>query len=117
MGKPVGGTCYFKVDGEQLELASDDVTVKNFQGFTRESKAAGLFLEKDVIPEVKGTFLVPKGFPRDKVLKGTDMTITVEFKTGDTAVLSGAYVVDDVEHNVGSGELPLTFNGTKGEYI
>lgn len=116
MGKPVGGTCYFKVDGDQLELASDDVTCKNFQGFTRESKAAGLYLEKDAIPEIKGTFLVPKGFPRDKVLKGTDMTITVELKTGEVGVLSGAYVVDDVEHNGGSGELPLTFHGEKGEY-
>jgi hypothetical protein len=112
----VGGSVYFKVDGDQYELSSDGITLKNFQGVVRDTVAPGKYTEKDVHPEMSGTFIVESGDASVlAVLSG--VTLTAELKTGEVAVLDGAYTVGDVEHDTGKGELKLTFHGEKGQYL
>lgn len=116
MAKPIGGTCYFKVDGIQLELASDDVTV-DIQATEKKGVVAGYFTESDRIPSIEGEFIVPKEFPLDKLDKMTDGTITVELKSGRTASLSGAYREGSSPIEGGKGTTKMKFEGTKGEWL
>ncbi len=114
MGKRVAGTSYFKVDGGQLSLEGG-VECPLFD-VIRESKegAPGYYKEKDVIPYVKGTFIVPDDFPLDKLNNGINMTITTELANGKTYVLSGAYVVGEANYNSEEGTAEIRFEGVKG---
>lgn len=116
MAKPIGGTCYFKVDGAQLELASDDVTV-NIQGAVKTGVVPGYFTESDMIPKIEGEFVVPKGFPLEKLLVMESGTITVELRSGLVASLSGAYVAGEASVDAGKGTCKITFEGTQGEWL
>lgn len=114
----VAGTCYVKVDGDQLELKSDsgiEATMfdKNREVVMGQSGVAGL-KEQARTPMVKGTFLVVPGFPLQKLNDSTDLTITVEFINGQTYTLSGAFVVGEVNYKSDSGEVEIEFNGVKG---
>lgn len=68
MGKRLAGTCYFKVDGEQLELQGD--LEFPFNSVTRETMASTTgvvgFKETVTVPYVAGTFIVPESFPRQQ---------------------------------------------------
>lgn len=114
----VAGTVYAKVDGDQLEMKSDsgievpmfDVSRETVMG---QSGVAGL-KETAQLPYVKGTFIVGPNFPREKLNDSTELTLTVEFITGKTYTLSGAYVVGEAVYKSDSGELEIEFNGIKG---
>ena len=77
MGKRLAGTCYFKVDGEQLELQGD--LEFPFNSVTRETMASTTgvvgFKETVTVPYVAGTFIVPESFPVSKLMESTAMTI------------------------------------------
>jgi len=114
----VAGTCYCKVDGDQLEIKSDSGIEATMFDTTREpvmgqSGVAGL-KEMAITPSVKGTFIVTPNFPIDKLNTATDMTITTEFINGKTYTLSGAFRVGDSTFKSDSGEVELEFNGIKG---
>ncbi len=116
--KPLAGTAYVKVDGEQLELKSDSGIKappfeKKRETIMGQSGVAG-YKETSVMPFVKGTFLVNANFPREKLSESTDMTVTVEFIDGSVYTLSGAYTVGDSERDSDTGEIELEFNGVKG---
>lgn len=116
MAKPIGGTCYFKVDGVQLELASDDVTI-DIQSTEKKGVVAGYYTESDVIPSIEGEFVVPRSFPMQKILRMDNGTITVELKSGLTASLSGAYLADRAPVEGGKGTIKMKFEGTRGEWL
>lgn len=66
MGQRIAGTCYFKVDGEQLELEGGiEVPLFKTKREATESISGptGFYKETDVIPFIKGSFLVPSSFP------------------------------------------------------
>jgi hypothetical protein len=117
MGKRVAGTCYFKVDGEQLELKGGiELPLFKTKRESVESMSGptGLYKETDVVPFVKGTFLVPDDFPLDKLEESVEMTITAELANGMVYTLSGAYHVGDANLKGDDGEVDLEFNGKKG---
>jgi hypothetical protein len=63
----VAGTCYLKVDGEQLELKSEagieaPLFDKERATIMGQSGVAGL-KETDKMPFIKGTFIVGPNFP------------------------------------------------------
>lgn len=116
--KPLAGTAYVKVDGDQLELKSDSGIKappfdKKRETIMGQSGPAG-YKETAQMPYVKGTFLVNKDFPREKLNESDDMTVTVEFVDGTVYTLSGAYVVGESERDSDTGEIELEFNGAKG---
>lgn len=116
MGKRVAGICYFKVDGEQLELEGDiEVPMKKTKK-TSKPGASGFYTEEVVTPFVSGKFTIPDDFPRQKVLDGKDLTITVELANGWVYTLSGGYNVDDANLNGTEGNSDLRWDGKNGDF-
>lgn len=90
----IGGTCYFKIDGQQLSLTggievpmnrtvNDDIIGLDGSVDRKETHRA---------PYVKGTFKVPKNFPVSKITSSDEMTITAELANGQVYVLSSAWL-------------------------
>jgi hypothetical protein len=119
MGQRIAGTCYFKIDGEQLELEGG-IELPLFKT-KRESVESisgptGYFKESDVVPFIKGSFLVPSTFPLSTLESGTEMTITAELANGMVYTLSGAFIVGDAALKGDEGKVDLEFNGKKGDF-
>lgn len=117
MGK-IAGTCYFKIDGQQLSLTggievpmntkiNDDVIGLDGSVDRKETHRA---------PYTKGTFKVPKGFPVSKIIDSDQMTITSELANGMTYVLSQAWLHGEANHNGEEGTVDLEFHGEEGDY-
>ena len=114
MGQKVAGTSYVKVDGVQMVISGDIEAPLN--KVKRETITKGHFKEEEVVPFLSGEYVIPKGLDVDKIMSGTNMTITTEFANGKVYTLSGAYVVG--EANVGSdeGKASIRFEGNEGDW-
>lgn len=117
MGSKLAGTCFIKVDGEQLELQGNLEFQLNT--VTRETVLstggpAG-YKETVAIPYIAGDFLVPKDFPVTKLMEGTAMTVTAECANGMVYTLSDAYAVSDIAFKPIDGVVTIRFEGTNGE--
>ena len=114
MGQKVAGTCYIKVDGEQLTITGGvEVPLSKFK---RETIATGVFKEEDLTPYVAVDAVKTSGFPQAKLENGTNMTVTVEFKDGSCYVLSGAYVVDEMKMSADDAKVAIKFDGISGDW-
>jgi len=114
----IAGTCYLKVDGQQLSLTGGIEVPMNTA--IRED-VVGLTGDVDYketwrAPYVKGTFKVPKAFPVSKITSSTSMTITAELANGQVYVLSGAWLSGEANHNAEEGTADLEFHGEEGFY-
>lgn len=114
----IGGTCYFKIDGQQLSLTGGIEVPLN-----KNVKESVLGLAGDVdyketwrAPYIKGTFKVPKDFPVSKLTTSDQMTITAELANGQVYVLSSAFLAGEANHNAEEGTAELEFNGEEGDY-
>lgn len=114
MGQKVAGTCYIKIDGEQV-VTTGGIEVP-LNKFKRETITKGFFKEEDVVPFVKGDLLKTQGVDWAKVANGENMTITVEFPDGGVYVLSGAYVVGDMNVSADDAKVSVEFNGIEGDW-
>lgn len=112
MGQKVAGTCYIKVDGVQLVLTGGGEAPLSDK--KRETVVTGYFKEEDLPPYLKFTAVLTPDFPRKKLVDGTDMTVTCEFKNDTVYVLSGGYLVDEPSANGDDGTIELQFDGNKG---
>lgn len=115
MGR-VAGTCYIKVDGEQLEVSGgvecpiNEVTRETVMSATGP---AG-YKETPQRPFVKLSAILVAGFPREKVAQATDMTVTAEFPNGTAYTLSQAYLEGEATAKADDGTTELEFSGKKG---
>lgn len=114
MGQKVAGTCYVKVDGDQLVITGGVEAPLSM--VKRETIVPGYFKEEDRAPFLKVDAVKTPGFPMKKLANGTSMTITAEFKDGTSYVLSGAYLVDDVNVTADDGKVSLNFEGISGDW-
>jgi len=117
MTQRVAGTCYFKVDGAQLETTLEGDVEASLLNVKRETIRPGYYKETEQTPFLKGTFLFTKEFPLDKLNTATEMTITVELANGKVATLSNAYVVGDTSIKNSDGTTELTFEGRRIDWI
>ncbi len=118
MAKKIAGTCYIKVDGEQLELeGSLELPVSNT---TREAvmSLGGVAGFKEVAraPRLAGDFIFTGAFPLEKITTATDMVITAELANDMIYTLTGAFFVGDSNITADEGKIPLEFNGEKGYF-
>lgn len=116
MAKRIAGTCFFKVDGEQLELsgkAEAPMTTKKRETLVSTTGVAG-YKEEHRTPYLKATFFIPTGFPRAKLDDSDNMSITTEFANGEVYTLSGAFVVGEPSYDSEAGTAEYEFNGTNG---
>lgn len=116
MGKRLAGTCYVKVDGEQLELEGSlefPITKVTRTSLLANGRVVG-FQETPVAPYISGNFYVTPDFPVEKITSGEDMTVTAECANGMVYTLSGAYVSDQVNFNPNDGTMTIKFDGEDG---
>jgi len=116
MSKRLAGTCYFKVDGEQLEASGKieaPLTSVNRSTLMSTTGVAG-YKEEQRTPYMKATLFVGSTFPREKLEETDDMSITTEFANGSVYTLSGAYVVGEPSYDSEAGTAEYEFNGIKG---
>lgn len=114
MGQKVAGTCYVKVDGQQLEITGG--CEAPLSKFKRETIVKGYFKEEDTVPFLKVDAVKTPGVDWPKIADGSDMTVTCEFKDGSTYVLTGAYVVGDLNVTADDGKVAIEFNGREGDW-
>lgn len=114
MGQKVAGTVYIKIDGAQLVITGGVEAPLN--KYSRETIVKGFFKEEDVIPFLKVDAVKTPGVDWAKIANGTDMTATAEFKDGSTYVLTGAYVVGDLNVTGDDGKVAIEFNGSEGDW-
>lgn len=114
MGQKVAGTCYVKVDGQQVVITGG--VEAPLSDVKRETIAPGCFKEEDLAPFLKVDAVKTPGIDWQRVGKGTDMTVTCEFKDGSTYVLTGAYVVGDLNVTGDDGKVAIEFNGVNGDW-
>ncbi|NDV11675.1 phage tail tube protein [Crenobacter caeni] len=115
MGKKAAGTCYIKVDGDQLAVAGGvEVPLTAVEREAINTSAGVFYSEKDLTPYVKLEAVIPKDFPREKITQSDDMTITVELANGSVYVLSGAFLINPAALKGDDGKAELEFNGEKG---
>lgn len=114
----IGGTCYFKIDGQQLSLTGGiEVPLnKNVKDDVIGMAGDSDYKESHRAPYIKGTFKVPKDFPVNKVTTSDQMTITAELANGQVYVLSAAWLHGEANHNAEEGTADLEFHGEEGDY-
>lgn len=117
MGKKLAGTCFIKVNGQQLELQGNcEFPLSSVQRETMLSTTgvAG-YKETVVAPYVSGDFIVTADFPIEEIKESTAQTITVECANGLIYTLSDAYVTDVIAYKPIDGTLSIKWEGTNGE--
>ncbi|HGM5579288.1 TPA: phage tail tube protein [Pseudomonas putida] len=114
MGQKVAGTCYIKVDGSQLVVTGG--VEAPLSKVKRETIIKGYFKEEDRAPFLKVDAVKVPGFPFAKIAEAINMTVTAEFKDGSSYVLSGAYLVDDMNVTGDDGKVSLNFEGVSGDW-
>lgn len=116
-GRKVAGTCYIKADGVQLPVEGGvEVPLTDVERESINTSAGVYFSEKDVTPYTKVSCVIPGDFPREKITKSTDMTITSELANGMVYVLSGAWLKNPAALKGDEGKSELEFEGNKGIY-
>lgn len=118
MAKRLAGTCYIKVDGEQLEVSGGmeaPLADRKKESVVGASGVAG-FKETVIAPSIKLSAILVPGFPLDKLTSSTDMTITAEFANGSVYTLSGAWFMGESVHKAEDGTADLEFGGLRGQW-
>lgn len=114
----VAGTCYVKIDGDQLEVSgglevpSTSVTRETVMGIN----GVGGYKETARKPSVKVSAIVRADFPLARLAEATDMTVTAEFPAGQVYTLSGAYLVGEPTVKADDGTTELEFEGMRGQW-
>ncbi|MCW8918909.1 MAG: phage tail tube protein [Gammaproteobacteria bacterium] len=119
MGNRIAGTCYLKVDGEQLELSGSitcSMSGAEKEGLSGLSGVAG-YKETPRVPFIEVEAYVPANFPVSTLEGMDDGTVTAELANGKTAVLSGAWLAGTVDVNGAEGTTSLKFEGLDGKWI
>ncbi|MCX2957531.1 phage tail tube protein [Serratia symbiotica] len=114
----IGGTCYFKVDGQQLslngsvEVPMNTVIREDLVGIDGSVH----YKETHRAPYIKAEFKVERSFPIEKLTTADEMTITAELANGMVYVLSAAWLSGEYSHNADEGTVEMEFHGNEGFY-
>ena len=114
----IAGTCYFKIDGQQLSMTGGIEVPMNTKVNDDVIGLDGSVDRKEThrSPYIKGTFKVPKDFPVNKVTTSDQMTITAELANDQVYVLSSAWLHGEANRNAEEGTADLEFHGEEGDY-
>ena len=117
MGKRLAGTCYFKVDGQQLELQGNlEFPMAKVTRETMASTGGPVGLKETIAtPYIAGDFIVTSDFPTETLMESESMTITAECANGMVYTLSDAWLVGDAAFKPVDGTISLRFEGLDGD--
>jgi len=114
----IAGTCYIKVDGEQLSVQGS-VEVPLITA-TRETllSTAGVagYNETQIAPYVALTAYITDKTTISTLVDGTEMTITAELANGKVYTLEGAYLAGEIAYSASDGTASLRFEGINGSF-
>lgn len=119
MTQCLGGIFYVKVDGQQLKVSSDAMTVPlNTVTKTSQISTSGVagYTATMRVPFIECSCFIPKDFPRD-IFERDDLTVTAEFINGDVYSLTQAWVANDVDLDAAQGKTTIRFEGMNGGFI
>ena len=118
MSKRIAGTCYVKVDGEQLSLSGSLSCSMNTVVREAQMGSTGVagYSENPVAPTISGTFNFMEEFPIEKLMEQTSMTVTAELANGKVFTLSEAFVSGEVQASPNDGTVSITFTGVRGNW-
>lgn len=111
------GILYVKVDGEQFSISGDvEIPLSTEQRETMIDVTGSVVGYKStyIAPYVSLTSFFVSDFPIQKIIDGTDMTVTAELANGMVYTLSEAILVNETPVTVMDGTVPLRFEGKKG---
>lgn len=114
--KRIAGTCYIKVDGDQLEVSggvSFPIVTATREAVLGSSGPVG-YKETLTAPYIKVTAIGVTSLPLEKFRDAVGMTVTAETASGRTYTLSEAFVAGEPEFNGEDGTVELEFRGSKG---
>jgi predicted heme/steroid binding protein len=112
----VAGTCYIKVDGQQLDVSGGIEATINDVAREEIMSATGHvgYKEMPVPQRVSLKTYFTADFPLEKIRSASNMTITCEFPNGRVYTLSNAYLKGEKTASSESGEIDLEFVGERG---
>lgn len=118
MGKRDSGTCYIKVNGDQLVVEGGvevPLSVTGKEAVFGNGRVVG-YKETGRKPYVKATMrkLSPKQF--QALTQADDLTITAELAGGGVYTLSDAWVEGEPSYNADEGTADVEFVGLRGEW-
>lgn len=113
MSKRLAGTCYFKIDGQQIETTVEGDVEVSLLTMVRETLKPGYHKETEQNPSIKGTFLFTPDFPIEKLEGDVEMTVTVEMANGMVFTLQEACCVGETSIKNADGTVELTFEGRR----
>jgi hypothetical protein len=121
MAKPLGGTVYVKVDGEQLSVRGS-VTSNIGQTVMREAVIGADqvhgYTETPILPFLQVELTERPEFPLSAINKVSDSTITAELADGRVLMLRNAWHEGEAERNPQAGSIgSVRFVGLSGEEI
>lgn len=118
MAPRTAGTCFVKIDGQQLEIKGGleaPLSNKKREGVLSSTGAVG-YKETPVQPYVKATAIFTNDFPISKLRSMVDGTVTAEFANGKVYTLSDAFLANEATGKGEEGEVELEFHGLRGAW-
>jgi len=117
-GPRLAGTCYIKMDGDQLEVKGgiECPITDNVKETLMGANGPAGYSEMAQRPYIKGTFFFNPNFPISSLSSANDLTVTAELSNGKTYVLSEAWVEGEVPAKNDDGTVDLEFSGMKGQW-
>jgi hypothetical protein len=119
MGERVVGQAKVKIDGDLLD--TDGATTLDVGGPMREPVTgdyqAGGFREKTEPSKLEMSLLVKERLRLSDIRAMTDVTITVEYDTGQTWIIRNGYSAEVPSINTSEGKAKVVFQGPPAEEI
>lgn len=112
----VGGTAYFKINGQQRRLkASFNISLGDVERQTEVGldQVHGI-VQKPAVPFMEADFTDEQDIDLNEIEQLKDVTITAELINGKTAVLANASQVLKISLSVADGVYKARFEGVKG---
>lgn len=119
MPKPIAGTAFLKVNGNQFQLRGDlNISIA---GVEREGIAGldGIHGPKEMprVPFIEATLSDSSGLSLEDIMAIQDTTVTAELINGKVYILRNAWVATAIELDGGEGSFKVKFEGLSGEEI
>lgn len=117
--KCMGGIFYVKVDGEQISVSSDSMTVPlNNVTKTTQVSTSGVvgYTATRRAPYVECSIFITSDFNLE-IFNKDNLTVTCEFADGKVYALNSAWIVNDIDLDGATGKTTVRFEGEKGGFV
>ena len=114
LGVRIGGTATVKADGTQFALKGNLQVVPSAverEGIAGQDYVHG-YLERPIVPSIKGDFSTVPGFSLEDMEAMTDVTVQADLANGSSYILSDAWTVAKFMIDTVRGQVEIHWEGT-----